>query len=95
MTQDSKQFKIVTLVVPPPIGAVSVQGYSLEFKPAPMLGKNCHTVEVPMNLVQELKAHGLMTRDEWKAKIEADEAESMPPQRARIARRPVNKEAVA
>lgn len=71
-----RTYKIVTMVVPPGISAVSVQGYSLELVPAPQLGEGVHVTEVPMSLVQELKSHHLMTRDEWKAKVAAEEEKS-------------------
>lgn len=68
-----KQYKIVTMVVPPGISAVTIQGYKLELVPAPELTEGCHTVQVPMNLVTELKSHRLMTRSEWALELEKQE----------------------
>lgn len=88
MQTADKQFKIVTLIVPEGISAVTIQGYSLEFKPAPTLGKGVHQVEVPMNLVQELKSHGLMTKDDWKAKQADQDGDEGHPDLPSVRRRP-------
>lgn len=63
-------YRIVTLVVPPGISGVTIQGYKLELSPAPELGEGVNTCQVPMNLVQELKSHRLMTKVEWAALME-------------------------
>jgi hypothetical protein len=64
-------YKIITLVVPELTSAVTIQGFHLEFEAAPALGKGVRVVKVPMNLVSELKSHGLMTQEEWKAQVKA------------------------
>lgn len=70
ISEAENQYRIVTMIIPPGISGVSIQGYRLEFVPEPELGEGVHSCQVPMNLVQELKSHRLMTKVEWAAHVE-------------------------